>query len=77
MVNSCNLFLCDLYFQVQHVINYDFPLFVSDYIHRAGRVGRVGAKHNGQVTSLVSHSWEVDVLWQIEVSVVTYFIISL
>ncbi|PVD25641.1 hypothetical protein C0Q70_13300 [Pomacea canaliculata] len=54
--------------KVQHVINYDFPLFVSDYIHRAGRVGRVGAKHNGQVTSLVSHSWEVDVLWQIEIA---------
>ena len=25
-----------------HVINYDFPLNPSDYIHRAGRVGRVG-----------------------------------
>ena len=28
--------------QVTHVINFDFPLNPSDYIHRAGRVGRVG-----------------------------------
>ena len=28
--------------KVTHVINYDFPLNPSDYIHRAGRVGRVG-----------------------------------
>ena len=27
---------------VNHVINYDFPLNPADYIHRVGRVGRVG-----------------------------------
>ena len=27
---------------VNSVINFDFPLNPSDYIHRAGRVGRVG-----------------------------------
>ena len=27
---------------VSHVVNYDFPSNVSDYIHRVGRVGRIG-----------------------------------
>ncbi|KAL8619700.1 hypothetical protein ACOMHN_025786 [Nucella lapillus] len=53
---------------VRHVINYDFPHFVSDYIHRAGRVGRVGSHHTGVVTSFVSHNWEVETLWQIEIA---------
>lgn len=53
---------------VHHVINYDFPGFVSDYIHRAGRVGRVGSSHSGLVTSFITHKWEVDVLWQIEMA---------
>ena len=41
---------------------------MSDYIHRAGRVGRVGSKHMGHVTSLVTYAWDVDLLWKIEVS---------
>ncbi|KAK7103115.1 probable ATP-dependent RNA helicase DDX28 [Littorina saxatilis] len=54
---------------VRHVVNYDFPNFVSDYLHRAGRVGRVGSHTSGLVTSFVTHKWEVDLLWQIEISV--------
>lgn len=27
-----------------HVINYDFPLRAVDYIHRAGRTGRMSKK---------------------------------
>ena len=27
---------------VQHVINYDLPDYIEDYIHRIGRTGRVG-----------------------------------
>ena len=42
---------------------------MSDYIHRAGRVGRVGSKHMGHVTSLVTYAWDVDLLWKIEVSI--------
>ncbi|XP_076099302.1 putative ATP-dependent RNA helicase DDX28 [Mytilus galloprovincialis] len=52
--------------RVEHVINYDFPNFMSDYIHRAGRVGRVGSKYQGLVTSFVTYAWEVDLLWNIE-----------
>uniref|UniRef100_A0A0B6ZDY2 RNA helicase n=1 Tax=Arion vulgaris TaxID=1028688 RepID=A0A0B6ZDY2_9EUPU len=51
---------------VQHVVNYDFPTFMSDYIHRVGRVGRVGVKHTGYVTSFVTYKWDVDLLWKIE-----------
>ncbi|CAI5484727.1 unnamed protein product [Closterium sp. Yama58-4] len=37
---------------VDHVINFDFPLTPVDYLHRAGRTARMGAK--GRVTTLVS-----------------------
>lgn len=37
--------------QVGHVVNYDFPVTVMDYVHRAGRTGRFGRR--GRVTSLV------------------------
>ncbi|KAJ8308375.1 hypothetical protein KUTeg_013249 [Tegillarca granosa] len=49
------------------VINFDFPNAVSDYIHRAGRVGRVGSAKNCKVISFVTHKWEVNLLWNIEV----------
>jgi len=55
-------------FQVDHVINFEFPNFLSDYIHRSGRVGRVGCQHTGLVTSFVTQAWEVDRVWQIEVT---------
>jgi len=35
---------------VSHVINFDFPKNISDYLHRAGRTGRAGRE--GQVFSL-------------------------
>ncbi|XP_041353805.1 probable ATP-dependent RNA helicase DDX28 [Gigantopelta aegis] len=54
---------------VQHVINFDFPLFMSDYIHRAGRVGRVSSRTNGLVSNFVTHLWDVDLLWNIETAV--------
>lgn len=48
------------------VINFDFPNAVSDYIHRAGRVGRVGSAKNCKIISFVTHKWEVKLLWNIE-----------
>ena len=55
--------------RVRHVINYEFPQFMSDYIHRVGRVGRVGSPAACMATSYVSQKWEVDALWTVETSV--------
>ena len=35
---------------VSHIINFDFPRSISDYLHRAGRAGRAG--RDGFVMSL-------------------------
>ncbi|XP_054245826.1 probable ATP-dependent RNA helicase DDX28 [Indicator indicator] len=51
---------------VQLVVNYDFPDTIPDYLHRAGRVGRVGSKAPGAVVSFVTHRWEVDLVRKIE-----------
>uniref|UniRef100_A0A8C3Y579 DEAD-box helicase 28 n=1 Tax=Catharus ustulatus TaxID=91951 RepID=A0A8C3Y579_CATUS len=40
---------------VQLVVNYDFPDTLQDYLHRAGRVGRVGSRAPGAVVSFVTH----------------------
>ncbi|OXB76105.1 UNVERIFIED_CONTAM: hypothetical protein H355_000204 [Colinus virginianus] len=51
---------------VQLVVNYDFPSTLRDYLHRAGRVGRVGSKMPGVVVSFVTHRWDVDLVRKIE-----------
>uniref|UniRef100_A0A674GXT9 RNA helicase n=1 Tax=Taeniopygia guttata TaxID=59729 RepID=A0A674GXT9_TAEGU len=51
---------------VQLVVNYDFPDTLQDYLHRAGRVGRVGSKAPGAVVSFVTHRWDVDLVRKIE-----------
>ncbi|CAF0729244.1 unnamed protein product, partial [Didymodactylos carnosus] len=53
---------------VTHVINFDFPRYISDYIHRAGRVGRVGSRNPGKVTSFVTYPSEVELAQKIEVT---------
>ncbi|XP_069495799.1 probable ATP-dependent RNA helicase DDX28 [Ambystoma mexicanum] len=52
--------------RVELVINYDFPLTLQDYIHRAGRVGRVGSKYPGTVISFVTHKWDVELVQKVE-----------
>ncbi|KAI0241905.1 putative ATP-dependent RNA helicase DDX28 [Lamellibrachia satsuma] len=54
--------------RAKHVINFDFPHFISDYIHRSGRIGRVGSSGTGFVLSFISYKWDVDLLWKIEAS---------
>ncbi|XP_062922888.1 probable ATP-dependent RNA helicase DDX28 [Mobula hypostoma] len=54
--------------RVEIVINYDFPPTLCDYIHRAGRVGRVGSKVLGTVISFVTHPWDVELVQKIETS---------
>lgn len=52
--------------RVRHVVNFDFPLYVSDYIHRCGRTGRVGSEENCFITNFVSSAREIDLVNKIE-----------
>nr|XP_019935907.1 PREDICTED: probable ATP-dependent RNA helicase DDX28 [Paralichthys olivaceus] len=52
--------------RVRLVVNYDFPESHTDYIHRAGRVGRAGGVEDGEVLSLVTHPWDVELVQKIE-----------
>lgn len=54
---------------VHHVINFQSAWNVSDYIHRAGRVGRAGSGVPGTVTSFVHKRPEIFVAQLIELSV--------
>lgn len=38
--------------QVDHVVNFDFPLNPVDYIHRTGRTARAGS--SGKITSIIT-----------------------
>ncbi|XP_006878950.1 PREDICTED: probable ATP-dependent RNA helicase DDX28 [Elephantulus edwardii] len=53
---------------VELVVNYDFPFTLQDYIHRAGRVGRVGSQVPGTVISFVTHPWDVSLVQKIELA---------
>lgn len=55
--------------QVRHVLNYDFPLYAADYLHRIGRVGRLGSHQDCRVTNFVSGPEEVGLVQQIEFAV--------
>ncbi|KVH95162.1 DNA/RNA helicase, DEAD/DEAH box type, N-terminal [Cynara cardunculus var. scolymus] len=41
---SSPLLVSELFFDVEVVINYSFPLTTEDYVHRIGRTGRAGKK---------------------------------
>lgn len=45
---------------IQHVINYDMPDDIENYVHRIGRTGRGNAK--GHATTLINNSVEDGVL---------------
>lgn len=50
-----------------HIVNYDFPRQLADYVHRVGRIGRVGSKRKCEVTSFVRRRWEVKHVNSVEV----------
>ncbi|KAH8409507.1 hypothetical protein KR222_007357 [Zaprionus bogoriensis] len=52
--------------RARHVLNFDFPLHVSDYIHRCGRIGRVGSLDKSLVTNFISSRREIEVVQRIE-----------
>jgi ATP-dependent RNA helicase DDX28 len=58
---------------VNHVINFEMPHFIADYIHRCGRVGRIGSHKCGgsgpKVTSFITRAFEVDMVMNIEKAV--------
>ena len=54
--------------RVNHVLNYDFPIYPAEYIHRIGRTGRLGGSLNCKVTNLICRPLEVNLVQQIEVS---------
>jgi len=45
---------------IQHVINYDMPLEIEDYVHRIGRTGRGG--RTGLATTFVDSSCSPTIL---------------
>lgn len=52
--------------RVRLILNYDFPESHTDYIHRAGRVGRAGGVEDGEVLSFVTHPWDVERVQSLE-----------
>jgi len=54
--------------RARHIINFDFPLHVSDYIHRCGRIGRLGSDANCYITNFISSLRELDLVREIEMS---------
>ncbi|XP_059180098.1 probable ATP-dependent RNA helicase DDX28 [Centropristis striata] len=54
--------------RVRLVVNYDSPESHTDYIHRAGRVGRAGGIEDGEVLSFVTHKWDVELVQKIEIA---------
>jgi superfamily II DNA/RNA helicase len=56
--------------QVNHVINFEMPLYVADYVHRIGRVGRLNSKtKNFFVTNYVTKPYELDLVMNLERSI--------
>lgn len=55
--------------KVQHVLNYEFPLFIADYIHRCGRTGRLGSNIQGKVTNFITGKNEIELVQKIEKAV--------
>lgn len=54
--------------RVKHVINYDFPLYMADYIHRCGRTGRVGSAEGCHVSNFIAGLREVELVQKIEIA---------
>lgn len=52
--------------RVKHVINFDCPHYVADYIHRSGRTGRLGSSFVGHVSTLVSYKPDAYMLIELE-----------
>jgi superfamily II DNA/RNA helicase len=55
--------------RAKHVVNFDFPRYIADYIHRCGRIGRLGGINNNcVVTNFISSLSELDLVRKIELA---------
>lgn len=54
--------------QVTHVVLFDFPNSLADYLHRVGRTGRVGCSRKCRVTSFMTHRRDIRMAWKLKVS---------
>lgn len=55
--------------RVRHIINYDFPLYTSDYIHRCGRTGRLGSADDCSITNFIAWPREIQLVQKIETAI--------
>ena len=54
--------------QVNHVVSFDFPSSLPDYLHRVGRTGRVGTVATKcRATTFMSHRRDVVLAWKVKV----------
>ncbi|KAI4496529.1 hypothetical protein M0804_000339 [Polistes exclamans] len=51
---------------VRHILNYEFPMDTADYIHRCGRVGRVGSHQDCKIVNFISSPLEIKMAQKIE-----------
>ncbi|XP_060834256.1 probable ATP-dependent RNA helicase DDX28 [Rhopalosiphum padi] len=54
--------------RTKHIINYDFPSYIADYIHRCGRTGRLNAGTDGKVTNYISTNNDSELVQKIELA---------
>ncbi len=62
--------------QVKHLINFDFQLYISEYIHQIGRVGRIGQTFC-HITNIVAFKREVELVQKIEVTSTKFLVNSI
>lgn len=55
--------------QISHVIQYDFPTSVTDYLHRVGRTGRIGGVTQCSATTFMTKKKDVRMALKIEVKI--------
>ena len=53
--------------QVTHVVMFDFPNTIADYLHRVGRTGRVGSGTKCKATAFMTHRRDIQMAWKIKV----------
>ena len=54
--------------RARHIVNFEFPMHIADYIHRCGRIGRLGSDKNCYITNFISSAHELDLVRKIEKS---------